>query len=299
MPEPNFVPSTAPLTSWCSPVSGTSPSGLSPSRPWPAGYRSSRQPLEDRGRSSKTERIAWYTSREESTCWTGASPASPTTRPLGNVPEAVGADIDQVPLLSLPETTPVVGGLLRDVKGRVLDAGCGPNPALSILLGRDPGRHLVAVDIGLGTVRLARAVAARSNVPVRVVVADVEALPFRDAAFAGIACDDTIEHLPHDRQGVHELGRVLVPTGRAVIATPNRHSAEVLWRKGADLLRRQPKPASAYYAASSHLREYTWASLERIVRPELMVRRRSAVGWSGGWKRRLASRLTSTPPLRR
>jgi len=213
--------------------------------------------------------------------------------------EAVGADIDQVPLLSLPETIPVVGGLMREVEGRVLDAGCGPNPALSILLGRDPGRQLVAVDIGLGTVRLARAVAARANVLVRAVVADVESLPFRDAVFAGIACDDTIEHLPHDRQGVHELGRVLAPTGRAVIATPNRHSAEVLWRKGADLLRRQPKPASAYYAASSHLREYTWASLERIVRPDLMVRRRSAVGWSGGWKRRLASRLTSTPPLRR
>jgi len=211
--------------------------------------------------------------------------------------EAVGADIEQVPVLSLPETAPVVGGLLQDVEGLVLDAGCGPNPALSILLGRDHRRQLVAVDIGLGTVRLARAVAAGSDVRVRAIVADVEALPFCDSSFVGIVCDDTIEHLPHDRQGIHELGRVLRPTGRAVIATPNRHSAEVLWRKGADLLRRQRKPASAYYAATSHLREYTWASLERIVRPDLMVRRRSAVGWRGGWKRRLVSRLTSRPPL--
>ena len=45
--------------------------------------------------------------------------------------------------------------------------------------------------------------------------------------------------------------------GRMVVATPNRHSLEVVYRKGRDLLRGRRQPASAYYAATSHLREYT------------------------------------------
>ena len=124
-------------------------------------------------------------------------------------------------------------------------------------------------------------------------------LTFRATAFEGAVCDDTIEHLPDDARGVAELARVLASSARVVLATPNRHSAEVLWRKSVDRLRGERRAAPAYYAATSHLREYTWPELERLVRPVLRVRRRAAVGWDGGWKRRLATRLSSRPPLRR
>src|SRR4051794_38881536 len=75
--------------------------------------------------------------------------------------EAHGDNPDGVPLLSLPETAPIVSALLDPLPGLLLDAGCGPVPAISIVLGALPGRTVVALDMGLGTVRLARAAAAR------------------------------------------------------------------------------------------------------------------------------------------
>lgn len=219
---------------------------------------------------------------------------------LGELLEtAVAEGAEEVPVLSLPETGRVVLDLLDGVGGRVLDAGCGPNPAISIALADDPSRRAVGVDIGLATVRLAKLVAERSGASFLGVVADVEALPFRRDAFDAAVCDDTIEHLPDDRAGAEELARVVRPGGRMVMATPNRHSLEVLFRKAADRLRGRRRPASDYYVVASHLREYTWAELERVLRPSFRIHRRPAVGWDGGWKRRLATRLVSVPLLRR
>jgi SAM-dependent methyltransferase len=210
-----------------------------------------------------------------------------------------GGDVTAAPLLSLPETGPVVQRLLRDVRGTLLDAGCGPNPAVASALAGTPGRTVVALDIGLGTVRLAVARAATDGVRLLGVVGDVEALPFRSGAFAGGVCDDTIEHLPDDGAGARELSRVLAGHGRMVIATPNRHSAAVLLHRLRDKLRRRGRPASAYYVAESHLREYTWPQLERLVEPHIVVRERASVGWSGGLLRRLATVAVSVPAGRR
>jgi SAM-dependent methyltransferase len=205
-----------------------------------------------------------------------------------------GDDVDGVPLLSLPETGPVVCRLLEGVDGLLLDAGCGPNPAVAIALAT-PGRSVVALDIGLGTLHLALDRARRAGADLLGVVGDVEALPFRTGAFAGGVCDDTIEHLPDDHRGAGELGRVLRPGGRMVVATPNRWSLGVVARKLRDRARRQRRPASAYYAADSHLREYTWHELTRLMAQHVRITRRASVGWSGRGIRRVASWLVAIP----
>ena len=76
------------------------------------------------------------------------------------------------------------------------------------------------------------------------VVGDVERLPFRSHAFDALVCDDTIEHLPDDRRGVSELASVVRPGGMLVIATPNRYSLQIVWRKLRDRLasRRRLRP---------------------------------------------------------
>lgn len=211
--------------------------------------------------------------------------------------EAAGSELDRVPVLSFPETTPVVAAQVPPEARLVLDAGCGPNPALGICLGA-AGRRVVALDIGLGTVRLARSVASAAGVDVLGIVGDVERLPFRDGAVDAVVCDDTIEHLPDDRQGAAELARVTRRGGTVVVATPNRRSLEVLWRKGRDLTRLRRRPASHYYAAESHLREYTPGELARVIGTALDVRSYATVGWSGGRRARWATRAVQRGPLR-
>jgi hypothetical protein len=83
-----------------------------------------------------------------------------------------------------------------------------------------------------------------------------------------------------------------------VVATPNRWSAGVLRRKLADRLRGQRRPPAAYYAAESHLREYTWRDLTRMLSPHVAICRRAGVGWSGSPLRRLASAVLAAPVLR-
>jgi SAM-dependent methyltransferase len=212
---------------------------------------------------------------------------------------AVGVDVDKVPLLSFPETGEIVLSLIGSVRGRVLDAGCGPNPGVSIMLGRQRKTTVVAIDIGLAMVRLARARAASAGVRLLAVVADVEALPFKDGSFQGCVCDDTIEHLPNDRTGIAELARVSATGARLVLATPNRVRLDVLRARWIDRRRGIRRPPSAYYAASSHLREYTWARLEKLVRLHFRVIGRATIGWSGSWKGGLAGRLVRIGPLRR
>lgn len=204
--------------------------------------------------------------------------------------------LDGVPVLSAPETLPIVVGALDGTTGRILDAGCGPNPAAAIQLAmNDPGRHVVALDLGWGMVKTALEVARLEGVILSGIVGDLEHLPFRSSAFEGLVCDDTIEHVPDDRAGLRELARVLQPRGAAVLATPNRHSAAVLKRRLDHLRSGRRRPASDYFVANSHLREYTWPQFERLVRPTFVVERRIPVGWSAGPKRRLLTRLFRFP----
>lgn len=209
-----------------------------------------------------------------------------------------GSATADVPVLSRPETLGVIVRPLRTFAGLLLDAGCGPNPVAAVALGRAPGRTIIGLDLGFGTVRLAREVAAAAGIRLPVVVGDLEALPFAPGVFGAAVCDDTIEHVPDDRRAVTELARVIKSGGRLVLATPNRWSIQTLLRKAEDRLRGHKKPAFAYFVTPSHLREYRFSELKELVVPEFRIRRRLAVGWMGGGRRALATRLVMLPLLR-
>src|SRR4051812_3228725 len=83
-------------------------------------------------------------------------------------------DINGVPQLSLSETVPVVAQLLGECRGRLLDAGCGPYPATAMALARaERARTIIGLDIGIGTVRLARARSAAEGIDLLAVVGDL------------------------------------------------------------------------------------------------------------------------------
>lgn len=213
--------------------------------------------------------------------------------------QADGNSDYDVPVLSAPETLSSVVAAFAATSGTVLDAGCGPNPAVAIALARGRARTVVALDLGWAMVRTAKAVAEGQGTPLLAVAGDVEHLPFRPSSFDGLVCDDTIEHLPRDAMGVRELARVLRPGGLAILATPNRHSAVVLWTRLRDRARGVRKPARDYFVASSHLREYTWREFERLVRQSFAIECRRPVGWRSGRRRRAFTRLLRLPGLSR
>ena len=203
--------------------------------------------------------------------------------------EAVG--VDEPPPLSYPETPDAVARTLAGSQGVLLDAGCGPNPRASIRVA-GTGRLVIGLDIGHGMVSMASRVARAEGVDFVGVVGDLERLPFRDEVFGAVVCDDTIEHVPDDRQALAELARVTRRGGRLAVATPNRRRLDVLVARVRDLARARRRPPTAYFAAASHLREYTWNDLEQRLPASVVVRGRGHVPWTGGWRHRLASAVT-------
>jgi ubiquinone/menaquinone biosynthesis C-methylase UbiE len=99
----------------------------------------------------------------------------------------------------------------------ILDVGCGTGRLLQTAEPRFPGARLVGVDPAQGMVE--QAVAARpAGSAVRFQQASAEALPFPDGEFDLVFSTVTFHHWHDQRRGVSEVGRVLAPGGRWLLA---------------------------------------------------------------------------------
>lgn len=185
------------------------------------------------------------------------------------------------------------------VGGPALDVGCGPLPEASLQLAED-GRRVVCADLSLGLCRIAREVArSRGHDNVSVVVADAEALPFRESVFGIVVSDDVIEHVPDPERMTAECARVCAPGGVCSIATPNGRALSVLVDRLRDLLRGRLGPPEKYFLVPSHLREFTRRQLRDLFAPFFGEVRFAAVGWEPtSAAKRAASLLTTRPPFR-
>lgn len=100
-----------------------------------------------------------------------------------------------------------VAGLPEGVAGKltlVVCAGSGMDAEFLAAAGAD----VVAADISSGAARRAVERSRRYGVPMVVLVADVERLPFPDRAFDLVYVHDGLHHIEHPLDGLREMARV-------------------------------------------------------------------------------------------
>lgn len=113
--------------------------------------------------------------------------------------------------------TPIVEEYALPQPGRLLDVGAGEGLNTVTLVPR--AEWVVAVDIGPMDRLRARLSAELAN-RVVFVIADAQALPFRDSAFDTIVCTEVLEHLRDDTNTLQRLAQLLTPSGRLVLSVP-------------------------------------------------------------------------------
>jgi SAM-dependent methyltransferase len=100
---------------------------------------------------------------------------------------------------------------------RLLDAGCGTgDDAVALAAGVLPGGEVIGVDSSEIAIAAART-RAGDRAGVSFARAELTALPFADAHFAGARADRVLLHVERAVYAVHELLRVTRPGGRVVI----------------------------------------------------------------------------------
>lgn len=110
--------------------------------------------------------------------------------------------------------------------GRVLDYGCGNGDNALVFARR--GIDITGIDISRSGVEHARAEAVRVGLDTEFRVMDAEDLDFPDNTFAAVSGKGILHHLNLDR-ALSEIGRVLVPDGRAVFIEPLGHNPCINW----------------------------------------------------------------------
>ena len=104
--------------------------------------------------------------------------------------------------------------LCRQVRGRVLDVGCGIGDMLRYR------ENTVGVDINQSTVEFCK----QQGLNARLMTPDE--LPFGDAEFDGVMLDNVLEHLVAPLPLLVEIHRVLRPGGKFVVGVPGRRGYE-------------------------------------------------------------------------
>ena len=215
---------------------------------------------------------------------------------------------------------------LRDVRAalglkpagkNILDLGAGMG-GLSVALLREVvgplGLRLQALDYNPDYCRIARLRARRYRLPLNIIVAAGEHLPYPDGAFDLVVCLDVLEHVADARAVLGEIWRVLTPGGIVLTTVPNRrafrdphyHLPLINWlpapiAEAAINLAGRSKRGGPLQDRQQHsaLNTYTWAGFSKLAGSTGFVARdrvrdritRGEIRQLTGWRRVLLGSL--------
>ena len=180
-----------------------------------------------------------------------------------------------------PTVPAFVADRLRPLADRppraVLDLGAGDGRYLALFSALFPaGTLLVGCELSLVRARRLAALGFR------VVVAEAEALPFRDGAFDLITLMEVIEHTRYPERVLDEARRTLTPAGRLVLTTPNYPMKRLFDLRAAVHQRRLARLRDD----PTHISPLSAARLERLLLPrfETVGLEGTALPGEGHWR---------------
>lgn len=121
-----------------------------------------------------------------------------------------------------------------------------PEPGFAERLRAIPGLRYTSVDLGS---------------PLAGVRADVQRLPFAEAAFDALLCHHVLEHVRDDRAAMRELRRVLRPGGWALLQSPI-HSKQAETLEDGSVV--DPRARERVFGQRDHVRSYGRDYPERL-----------------------------------
>ncbi len=98
---------------------------------------------------------------------------------------------------------------LKDVKGKVLDVGCGVGDFCEAIKFYRPDLDLFGIDISKKAIAV-----AKKRIPLaKFTASDAQKIPFGKNFFDAVLCFDLIEHVEFPQKVLNEIHRVLKPNG--------------------------------------------------------------------------------------
>jgi len=148
----------------------------------------------------------------------------------------------------------VVRRLLPENFSSLLDIGCGEGHFIKSIIGQYSNAKFVGIDLHGQNIKT-----ARRNSSVDFVVGDAKKLPFKNASFDIAVMLELIEHLESPDEAIAEMLRVLKPSGKLILSTPDGSSLrwKAVWWLWSNTVGRRWHHA--------HVAEYDQKSLTKLL----------------------------------
>lgn len=148
---------------------------------------------------------------------------------------------------------------------RVLDVGCGPAHVARALAQR--GCDVTGIDRSPRLLHIARKLAARQKVPLRLQRASSDHLPFADETFDCCLTTGVIYWVEHPEKTLREMARVTRPGGFIVSLDPHAsmsHTGMRAYTAKHSLSRRDARKLAAWATVASFNRRFEESQLSRL-----------------------------------
>ena len=124
-----------------------------------------------------------------------------------------------VPALFAPVAEQMAAGTALPPQARVLDIACGTGVVARTVADRLQGQgQITGLDLNPAMLRVARRRSDAAGLEIDWVQGDAQTLPFPDAAFDLVFCQQGIQFFPDRAGAVAEMHRVLAPGGEVAVA---------------------------------------------------------------------------------